>query len=110
MYWQPYLIRALRHHAPAILSEDEQKILDALPDQVRVYRGCSRDRIMSASWTTERTVAENFARGHRFIPVPDPVIATGMIAKSDIFMTYNRRKEDEVLLDPDRLQELSIES
>lgn len=109
-HMQDYLIRALRHHAPAILPEDEQKVFDALPDQVRVYRGCSRTRIMSASWTTERTMAENFARGHRFIPVPDPVIATGMIAKSDIFLTNNQRKEDEVLLDPYKLRELSVEA
>jgi hypothetical protein len=109
-YLQPYLIPALRNHAPAILSEDEQKIFDALPDRVRVYRGCSRERINGASWTTDRSVAENFARGHRMIPVPDPVVATGIIAKVDIFMTHSRRNEDEVLLDPDRLQELSVET
>jgi hypothetical protein len=109
-YLQHYLILALRNHAPAILSDDEQKSFDALPDPVRVYRGCSRERIKGVSWTTERSMAENFARGHRHIPVPDPVIATGMIAKSAIFMTNKQRGEDEVLLDPDRLQELSVET
>jgi hypothetical protein len=109
-WWcQDLLILALRNHAPAILSEDEQKVFDALPERVRVYRGCSRERIKGASWTTDRSVAVNFARGHRFIPVPDPVIATAMIAKADIFMTNSQRGEDEVLLDPDHLQELSVE-
>lgn len=109
-YLQPYLIRALRYLAPAILSEDEQKIFDALPERVRVYRGCSRERVKGVSWTSDRHCAVNFARGHRRIPVPDPVIASGMIAKSNIFMTNNGRNEDEVLLDPDHLQELSVES
>src|SRR5207244_4452730 len=36
------LIFVLRVYAPAILSDAEQKIFDALPDRVRVFRGCSR--------------------------------------------------------------------
>jgi hypothetical protein len=108
-WWhQELLIYILRKKAPAILSDDEQKVFDALPDPVRVYRGCSRERIKGVSLTTERRIAEGFARGHRMIPVPDPVIASAMIAKGDIFITNSDRNEDEVLLDPDRLQELSV--
>jgi len=109
-WWhQELLIFVLRRYAPAILSDDERKIFDALPERVQVYRGCSRERIKGVSWTTERHIAEQFARGHRMIRVPDPVIASAVIAKSDIFITNNDRDEHEVLLDPDHLQELSVE-
>jgi hypothetical protein len=108
-WWhQPLLIFILRQQAPAILSDAEQKIFDALPDPVPVFRGCSRARIGGVSWTTERRIAEQFARGHRGIPVPDPVVVTGMIGKRDIFVTHANRNEHEVILDPDRLQELSV--
>ena len=103
------LLSFLRMHAPPILSADEQKIFNALPERVRVFRGCPRERTMGLSWTTERHVAERFAHGHRGIRVPDPVVATGLIAKADIFIINSDRKEHEVLLDPDRLQELLVE-
>lgn len=107
---QDLLLGALREHAPAILSDEERGIFDTLPDPVRVFRGCSRERVEGVSWTTERRVAEGFAHGHRFIPVPDPVVATAMIAKDSIFLANNERNEHEVLLDPDGLQGLSVET
>jgi hypothetical protein len=95
------LLHILRMHAPAIMPN--QKVFDALPERVQVFRGCSRERIAGLSWTTERHVAERFAHGHRGIPVPDPVVATGTIARPDIFVVISDRNESEVLLDPDRL-------
>jgi hypothetical protein len=109
-WYQDWLISTLRQHAPAILPDAEQKIFNALPERVQVFRGCSRARIKGVSWTTERRIAEGFARGHRGIPVPDPVVVTGMIGKRDIFATNDDRNEHEVILDPYRLQELSVES
>jgi hypothetical protein len=109
-WWlQAPLLNILRTHAPAILSATEQKVFDALPERVRVFRGSSRERVAGLSWSTERRVAERFAHGHRGIPVPDPIVATGIIAKTDIFITNADRNEHEVLLDPDRLQGLLVE-
>jgi hypothetical protein len=48
----------------------------------------------------EPNVARRFARGHRRITVPDPVIATGTINKSDIFWATNCRNEYEILGEP----------
>jgi hypothetical protein len=70
-----------------------------VPEQLTVYRGAARSRIEGAiSWTTDKRVAENFARGHRGIPVHDPVIATATIDKADI--ATNERNESEVLCLP----------
>jgi hypothetical protein len=74
----------------------------------KVYRGCSRRRVRGLSWTLEREVAEGFARGHRHIRVPDPVIASAAISNAHIFCRINSRNEREVLIDPAHLIDLSV--
>jgi hypothetical protein len=66
---------------------------------IAVYRGCSRRRTRSISWTTNRAVAERFAHGHRGIPVPDAVIAEALVPKASILAVDSSRGEMEVLLD-----------
>jgi hypothetical protein len=53
-------------------------------------------------------VAEWFARGHRFIPVPDPVIAEAVVELEAVFLATDSRKEAEVLIDPKRLRQLKV--
>lgn len=78
-------------------------------DALRVYRGCSRSRVLGISWTTNVKVAHGFAHGYRCIPVPDPVLATALISPTEIFVRINSRHEREVLLDPAGLVDLKIE-
>jgi hypothetical protein len=109
---QRELLKLLRaHHAedpgPGYLPGDCREFFDGLPDPVEVFRGCSRPRIQGASWTTNRAVAEGFARGHRGIRVPDPVIASAVIPKEVIFAAFTDRQESEIVLDPRRLAKLS---
>ena len=86
---------------PEMLDDDSKEFYDDLPNKIEVYRGASRSRIDGAiSWTTDRKIAERFARGHRGIAVPDPVIATGIIRKAQIFAAINDRQENEVLCLP----------
>lgn len=89
-------------------SAADKKFFRKLPDPVTVYRGCSRERIDGLSWTVDLEVARGFARGHRFIPVPDPVVAKSTIGKAHIFAVFNTRKEGEVLLDPDELADMEV--
>jgi hypothetical protein len=50
----------------------ENDFYESLPDDMTVYRGAERSRIEGAfSWTTDRTIALGFARGHQAIPVRD---------------------------------------
>jgi hypothetical protein len=72
---------------------------------VTVYRGCGASRVRSLSWTTEKSTAEEFARGHRLILVIRPVLAEAFIAKEAIFAVF--AEEYEVLLNPRRLRRLS---
>jgi hypothetical protein len=58
--------------------------------------------VRSLPWTTDREIAEFFARGSRFGPQRDPVIARAEIAKTYLFFVSVNRKEGEVILDPIR--------
>jgi hypothetical protein len=90
-------------------SQAQRTFFDALPAHVQVFRGCSRPRFRGVAWTIDRTVAEGFARGHRSIPVPEPVVASALIPKEYIFFVTDVRSEKEVVLNPSRLRSLMIE-
>ena len=108
------LLEVLRRHsriAPALpyFSPAQRWFFDALPPRVSVFRGCSRERIQTLSWTTDRLVANRFANGHRGISIPDPVVVSAQIDRSDIFAVFVDRKESELILDPAELRSISIE-
>jgi hypothetical protein len=105
------LLQVLRAMPPAasFFSPAQRALFDPLPAQVKVFRGCSRPRLHGIAWTTDRTVAEGFARGHCGIRVPEPVVASAVIPKKYIFFVTDDRSEREVVLNPRRLQNLKIE-
>ena len=100
------LLKVLRRAGPCPASYyrkydlDRGKFFRSLPDEIVVYRGASRARIAGLSWTTNPIVAWHFARGHRDIRVPDPVVATGTINKSNILWATDCRNECEILGEP----------
>jgi hypothetical protein len=96
--WNWLLAEIFHRVGPA---PDPGEFFHSLPDCITVYRGASRERIEGAiSWTTNLKVAQHFAHGHRLIRVPDPVIATGVINKLDVFLATNERSESEILALP----------
>jgi hypothetical protein len=105
------LLQALHGMESAVpfFSQGQGAFFDALPEQVRVFRGCSRPRLRGVAWTTDRTVAEGFAKGHRTLRVPEPVVASALIPKEYIFFVTSDRNEKEVVLNPRPLRRLMIE-
>jgi hypothetical protein len=105
------LLQALHAMEPALpfFSQAQREFFDALPAHVQVFRGCSRLRDRGVAWTTDRTVAEGFAKGHRILRVSEPVVASAIIPKENIFFVTNDRNEKEVVLNPRRLRHLMIE-
>jgi hypothetical protein len=99
--WQRKLVPIFHRVGQCPPDRAGRDCLDGLPDQLTLYRGADRSRIEGAiSWTTDKEIARRFARGHRGIRTPDPVIAVAAIAKADIFAATNERKESEVLCLP----------
>jgi hypothetical protein len=87
---------------------DEMQPMATLPRLVDVWRGCSRDRVRGLAWTLDKSVAEGFARGHRGIRVPDPVLVSAIIPKTAIFFMGHDRLELEVVLDPYKLRSIAF--
>lgn len=106
------LLRRLRQQGTGVphLSAADRAFYDTLPSEVTVYRGCSRPRVRRVSWTTERPVAESFARGHRNVAVPDAVVATAVVPRAALFGVSVDRNEHEVLVDPDTLRKVRVKA
>jgi len=97
---QDRLLYLLKAKGPA----PETDFFQTLPDEVTVYRGCSRERVEALAWSIDLTVAQAFARGHRGIRVPDPVIASAVVPRSMVLFATDDRGEKEVLIDFGRLR------
>jgi hypothetical protein len=97
-YWSAYswnerLLAALRRVGP-------HASVKTLPETFTVFRGCSRSRIAALSWTTKPSTALGYALGHDGIHVPNPVIATAHINRSEAFWFSNCRGDNEVVCWP----------
>src|SRR5665811_1607945 len=62
------LVADLRRHnrqrmGTSFLDADGLKWLRSLTDPIPVFRGCSANRVEGVSWSTDRSIAEGFARG-----------------------------------------------
>jgi hypothetical protein len=88
------------------MDPEQRTFYEALPEIVTVFRGCSKERIRGVSWTTDGAVAQGFARGHRGMPPPDPVVAQARIPRSEIFTVLVDREESELVLNPSELIDL----
>jgi hypothetical protein len=105
-------LQRFEDEAPGVefLSAEARAAYDALPDPVRLFRGCSRKQIMAITWTTDREIAAGFAHGHRFIEVSDPVIASGLVPKRAVYGVCMDRGESDVILDPQYVHDLELEA
>ncbi len=83
-----------------VLDADEKAWIESCGEPFQIYRGCAEDRIDGLSWTTDRTIAESFAVGHRGISVLSPVIVSAKCSLENILFVTNDREEYEVVVDP----------
>jgi hypothetical protein len=106
------LLTLLRRNAPGLsyFDDDQRALFDALPKDITIYRGCSLERVFGLSWTLFPNVAVRFAQGHRFIPVPQPTIASARVRRDDVFAVIVDRKEDEIIVDPKKLWNVRTQS
>jgi hypothetical protein len=109
------LLSTLRHRAAELspigfMKGPDRKFYEEMAPRITVFRGCGRRRVRGLPWTTDREIAAKFARGGRFRPPPDPVIAGAEIDKTGVFFVSTARNESEVILDPYSIQRLRLEA
>jgi hypothetical protein len=90
------------------LSPKDKAAFESLPKHIRIYRGCSLPRVYGFAWTTDLLVAERFAKGHRGVGVPDPVIASFRVPKAAIIGYYTDREESEAFIEPRIIENYSV--
>ena len=91
------------------MASADRAFFDRLSNPVTVFRGCGKRYVRGLAWTTDRSVAEFYARGGRF-PIPrNAVLATAQVDKSAFFFVTLSRNESEVVIDPYRLKRLRLE-
>lgn len=95
-------------HAILHMTPQQDTFYKALPNVIKVFRGCSEGRVNGISWTTDRNVAVKFAKGHRGISVPTPVLVSATIRKADIYTVLTDREESEIILNPTALRKVSV--
>ncbi len=106
-----YYLNTPRPNRYFLMDEDERKFLADLPDEITIYRGCSKKEIKSKklrfSWTLDKKVAEFFAYEHinglskSFEKVKsDFDVIEKTINKSEVIAYFNSRNESEILYFP----------
>ena len=101
--WIKYFKKADKH---CIMDDIDYAVYDELPDQVTIYRGVAEGREpYGLSWTNNYDTASWFA--HRF-QTKNPYILTTTCDKKDVFAYFNRRNEDELVVNIKALDKSQI--
>lgn len=85
-----------------MMTEEEQAVLNGLPDIVMIFRGCGSANESGWSWTLDLKQAEWFAArpcglfAHGF----GGLVLEGRCNRSSIITFLARRQEDEIVIDP----------
>lgn len=88
-----------------LLEEPDREWFDGLPDEISIYRGCTKGRERGLHWSTDIEVAKGFAIGKRCIN-PQPRLVSAHIPKRHVLSVFTDRGESEIVVDPRRLREL----
>lgn len=91
--------------AKYLMSEQERRQLNALDDEVTVYRGVTTfnaKNIKALSWTLNLKKAKWFA--NRFDE--DGTVYEARIKKENIFAVFNGRNEAEIIVNPNKLEDI----
>lgn len=94
----PPLFRRYRADwSPDLMTPKDREFYERLPRLIEVYWGGRSINIAQLCWTTDRAIAEGFARGHRGIVHPDPEVLAAWLPKSRVAFVQTDRDESEVV-------------
>jgi hypothetical protein len=79
-------------------SEADRIAFGNLPDAITLYWGGDAAKLWNYSWTTDVSIAEGFARGHRRNHHPNPQIVCATVPKKNVCMFLTDREESEAVL------------
>lgn len=80
-----------------MMTSEERRAFDALPDEITVYRGCGPRNMFGYSWTLDRTIAETFPFNRKY-RTEYPALLTAKIKKARAAALKLSGKEQEIIL------------
>jgi hypothetical protein len=84
------------------MGEDEDNLLRSLPEEVTIYRGCTKGLNENGiSWTLNKEKAQWFST-RLLRKGATPIVLERTVPKSDIIALFNGRNEFEVVYIPKR--------
>jgi hypothetical protein len=95
------LFTSKREHREFLMNEEERKQFELLPEELKIYRGCSKAEIESKkyrfSWTLNKDVANFFANEYYRNEGVDCGILELVVKKECLLAYFIGRQEEEVL-------------
>lgn len=73
-------------------------LVEHLPEQIRIFRGQDAGDAFGLAWTTDRSVAQGFAEGHRGIVHDDPWVYEISVSREEVAFCCDDRGEAEIVL------------
>jgi hypothetical protein len=101
------LLGADRKCQEQMMDADEQNTLAGLPEQFDVYQGHTGDSDDGWSWTIDIDVALFFAHRYATLRKQTPMITRGTVERGSVIAYLARRGEQEILVNPAELTNLS---
>jgi hypothetical protein len=107
---EPDVLARLLARPPAaeyLMNPDEREAFAALPEEIPVFRGYGANRSkrrLGMSWSSDKGEAMRMAYDYHG---DDPCVVAGQCHKADVLAYFLRRKEFEILIDPQRVEVLS---
>ena len=98
------LLHSTRRYRPLMMERKDRKHFETLPDTLTIYRGYQHGKYrhkMGLSWTLSKEKAIWFA--YRRTENGAAKVVTATCAKANVFCYTNGRKEEEIIIDPAKL-------
>lgn len=80
-----------------LMTEQERASLEALPEQLTVWRGCYETNKRGICWSLSEDVAKRFPFTHRYIQDGQALILRAEVKRDEIFMLKLDRNEAEIV-------------
>ena len=99
----PYVNRKMwamvfgHENARWMMDEEDADTLNHLPDEILIWRGCSKKHVRGFSWSLSEEKARWFATRFDY---PNPVLCCRCVRKEDVVAYLSGRGEKEILIHP----------
>ena len=91
-----YFLAMFERPALPMMTPEEVAFYSVLPEEITIFRGCSKRFPKGLSWSMDPAVAGKFPFLYRHA-VPDPVLVTARVRKADIVAVKLGRDEQEIV-------------